>query len=101
MFRSLTIAVALGLASLASPAAADGRADQQAARRALERKEILPLPRILTTVSQRVPGDILKVELERRGERFVYEVRVLGRDGRVIEVDVDARSGAVLREDDD
>lgn len=101
MLRPLAIVAAFSLLAAAEPAAADGRADQQAARRALERKEILPLPRILTTVGRRVPGDVLKVELERRGERFIYEVRVLRRDGRVIEVDVDARTGAVLREDDD
>lgn len=94
----LCLALAAGLA--AAPAHAKDK-DHEAARQALARKEILPITRILKIVEQHLPGDVLEVELEDDKGRFIYEVKVLGVNGRVREVEIDARTGAVLKIEDD
>lgn len=96
----------LVLASLAATAAqparaGHGRKDHEVARAALARHEILPLTRILALAAQKVPGDVLKVELEDDDGRLVYELKVLARDGRLRELKIDARSGALLKIEDD
>lgn len=80
-----------GLAAPSSSAFADS--DHEQARRAVQAGEILPLPQILERVARRYPGQVLEVELERKGDRWVYELKVLQSDGRLIKMDIDARSG--------
>lgn len=98
----ITLAAALALGA-ASPAFADSdkKDDQAAARAALARGEILPLPRILTIAGARVPGDVLEVELETDHGKFIYDLKILARNGRVRDVEIDARTGAVLKVEDD
>jgi uncharacterized membrane protein YkoI len=75
--------------------------DHEAARAALSRGEILPLSKILALAAARAPGDVIKVELEDEKGRLIYEVKMLGTDGRVREVELDAKTGAVLKVEDD
>ena len=76
--------------------------DHIEARRLLDAGEILPLESILKNVRDRFPGKILEVKLEREDQEIVYEVEVLGDDGVVTEVYINARTGKVLssKEDD-
>ncbi|KAF1695534.1 PepSY domain-containing protein [Pseudoxanthomonas daejeonensis] len=75
--------------------------DHIEARELLQRGEILPLARILTVVQQRVPGDVIEVELEREDGRWEYKVKVLTPTGLVRKLYLDARNGAVLKIKDD
>ena len=43
-----------------------------------------------------VPGEVEETELENEGGSTVYEVEVLGKDGKLREVTVDASDGRVL-----
>jgi uncharacterized membrane protein YkoI len=43
-----------------------------------------------------VPGEVKETELEREGGSVVYEVEVIGKDGKLREVTVDADNGQVL-----
>lgn len=72
-----------------------------AIRAAVQRGELLPLPRIMALALARVPGDILKTELEADRGGLVYEVKILAANGRVREVKLDARTGRILRVEDD
>ncbi len=56
---------------------------------------LLPLDRVLPTVSRTVPGRILDVQVVGNA----YRVKVLTAKGRVAYVVVDGRSGQVLRVD--
>jgi hypothetical protein len=50
------------------------------------------------------PGTVLEVEREREGGKVIYEVEIRRDDGQVVEVTVDASTGAVLEtevEDDE
>jgi len=88
--------VLLALASfLASPAGAG----QDDARRAVRSGEARPLSEILSGLSGRYPGRVLDADIaERGGGEWTYGIRLLDPRGRVVELDVDARSGRVLRE---
>lgn len=77
------------------------REDQLAASAALARGEILPISKILEIATSAVPGDVLKVKLEREKSGFEYEVKILARNGRVREIELDARNGKVLSIEDD
>ncbi len=98
MPRLWTCVVALGVgASLVAPACAGGSADHERARAALQAGEILPLQKVLDRVQVSHPGDVLEVELEREGGRWVYELKLLQRSGALLRLDVDARTAEVLR----
>jgi uncharacterized membrane protein YkoI len=70
--------------------------DHIEARRLLDSGEILPLEVILKNVKQTHPGKILEVELDKEDGRIVYEVEILGKDGVVKEVYINAITGEVL-----
>ena len=76
--------------------------DHIEARRLLDSGEILPLEVILNNVKQEHPGKLLEVELDKEDDRIVYEIEILGKDGVVKEVYIDARTGKLLfaKEDD-
>lgn len=76
--------------------------DHIEARRLLDSGEILPLEVILNNVRQAFPGRILDVELEKEDSHIAYEVEILGEDGVVSEIYINARTGKVLsvKEDD-
>ena len=76
------------------------REEQDIAREAFRRGEVLPITRILAVVAQRVPGEVVEVKLETR-RTLHYQVKVLTQAGVVREVHVDARSGTITREEDD
>lgn len=104
-FRTLTLA-ALVLCTLAagmSPGvvAGDRASEHDAIRSALQRGEVLPLTKILAIAEQQVPGDVIEVELEDKRSVLIYEIKILTPTGRVREVKIDARTGVVLRIEDD
>jgi len=75
--------------------------DQQEIRAAVNRGEVMPLPKVLVIVQKAVPGDILEIELDRGTNGYRYEVKVLTPKGEVRKLDIDARTGAVLKVKDD
>lgn len=77
---------------------AAARADDHEAVRALrEAGAILPLAEILERLSLPPGSWVLEAELEREHGRLVYEIEVLGPDGRVREWQLDAASGTPIR----
>lgn len=100
LFALLLVLTALA-PGFAAHADDDRRGDHDDARRAFERGEAQPLSQILKRVQTVAPGEVLEVEMDRENGRLVYEIEVLQRSGRVLEITVDARSGAVLSVEDD
>src|SRR3546814_2981364 len=92
--RRLALALAC-LTVLTGPAAAG----QDDARRAFRPGQAIPLSYILSGLRERYPGRVLDADIvERGGGDWTYGIRLLDPRGRVVELDVDARSGRVLRE---
>jgi len=104
MKKALVFALGFALLfSVADGAAARSRDrddDQDLAREALKRGEVLPVARILELVAQHLPGDVIEVQLDERRGRLEYEIRVLTPSGRVRELVLDARTGAFVRFED-
>jgi uncharacterized membrane protein YkoI len=50
----------------------------------------------IKTASEKVPGTVVEAELEKKHDKTVWEVEVLGADGNVTEVHIDAATGAVI-----
>lgn len=89
------LALALSLAWMPLPASADS--DQDRARSALLAGEILPLPAILERVAKEHPGNVLEVELDREGERWIYELKILQAGGGLLKLKVDARDAQIIK----
>ena len=70
--------------------------EREEVRQALQRGEILPLARILAIAGTYVDGDLIEIELERKPTQFIYEVKVLTRDGDVRKLKLDARDGSLV-----
>ncbi|WP_395699887.1 PepSY domain-containing protein [Aquabacterium sp.] len=84
---------------LASAAAWAGRhADHEQARAALQAGEVLPLPALLEKLQRSHPGRVLEIELERDDGRWIYELKLLEPGGRIVKLELDARSGELLRQ---
>lgn len=96
---------ALALAANLAHAGGDKQAEkarkkqaQQEAFAAMQRGEILPLTKILAIAQAKVPGDVVEVEFKGGP---VYEVKVLTATGRVREVVLDARTGGIIKVEDE
>jgi uncharacterized membrane protein YkoI len=71
----------------------------QKERRALvESGTVLHLAAAMHAVRARVPGTLVRARLCRRGEGFAYVLTVLGHDGKVARVSVDAVKGTLVGE---
>lgn len=92
----LLLPIALASMLPIGTAAADTR-DQDAVRLAVERGEILPLTAILDAVRSRLPGEIVGIDVDQDGRRWLYEFRVLDGKGQLFEVYVDGHTGDIAR----
>jgi uncharacterized membrane protein YkoI len=61
----------------------------------------LPFGAIRDAALAAAPGDILEVDLDEKDGRAVYEFKILSATGRVLEVEVDAVTGAILKLEQD
>jgi uncharacterized membrane protein YkoI len=71
--------------------------EHDAVRAAVERGEIHSLSDILAAVRDKLPGAVTGVKIEQKNGRWLYEFRVIDRNGRLFEVYVDARTAQIER----
>ena len=50
----------------------------------------------IKTAMEKVPGTVVEAELEKKHGKTVWEVEILGADGKVTEVHIDAAEGTVI-----
>lgn len=65
----------------------------------VKKGEVLPLESILLQFPEKDYGKLLDLEIEREHGAIVYELEFLRVDGLVIEIEVDARNGAILKQE--
>ena len=65
------------------------------------RRDGRPLADIPATAKESIGGEVIGVELEERAGAMVYELKVLRPNGELVELRVDALTGAVLKQDED
>jgi uncharacterized membrane protein YkoI len=50
----------------------------------------------IKTASEKVKGTVVEAELEKKHDKTIWEVEIVGADGKVMEVHIDAATGAVI-----
>ena len=95
----LAIAFALALSGGMARADNDGDDDDtiDAIHQAVEAGNVRPLPELKAIIAGRFQGDIVRIEPHRSHGAFTYEFKVLQRDGRLIEIELDAATGRILK----
>lgn len=95
---------------LLAPIAVWSDSDQNRSRMAVQAGEIMPLRLVLEQVEKVHPGQVLEVELEHEhGHKmarmgvaetadilWIYEIKMLNKDGRLQKLLVDAKTGEVI-----
>lgn len=74
----------------------DGDGDRDDALRSVSAGHAKPLSAILPTIREKWPGDLVGVKIRRKKSRLYYSIRVVAENGHLIEIEVDAATGAVL-----
>jgi uncharacterized membrane protein YkoI len=95
-YRPLLLTFLILALSMSGIVRADNAGDHDRARQALEAGEILPLRTILENIERDYPGQIMEVELDRKAEGWVYEIKLLRKGGELTKLKVDARNGKVV-----
>ncbi len=94
-------ATALGAAvllALTEPALSDSEHDR--ARALKNHGDILSLETILEKARKDQPGRVVESELERKGERYVYEIKIVDDKGGIRKLKYDARTGELIKRED-
>ena len=97
---AVIIAAAAGVVLLHVPDTLAGD-DHQQARALSQRGDILPLEKIAERARAEKPGKLIDIELEQKKGIWVYEAEILDDAGRVWELKLDARTGALLKMEQD
>lgn len=104
ILRTFVLLVMVGVAfSLPHPdaLASDKRCKrgQDCALGEREKGTIRPLPEVLAAARAAVPGEVVKIELEREDGIWVYEIKILTPSGRRRTVEVNAETLAIIKID--
>lgn len=99
----LLAALIAGGTSIHTASAKDEKSDckreQDCALRALKSGEIRPLTDVLAVAREKLPGEVIKVELDRDDGVWVYEIKVLTESGKRREIEINAQTLAVIKID--
>ena len=97
--KSLTLVLALAVGTvlaLGTPAWSDKKKEQDGNVAALVKDAKITIDQAIKTAVEKVPGTAVEVELEKKHDKTIWEVEIVGADGKVMEVCIDAVTGAVL-----
>lgn len=85
------------LATSAAQADKEIKLNSNEARELVSRGEIVSLDEIMRLNEAEFDGRIIEIELERKDAGYVYEIKLLRRDGRKAKLKIDGRSGTLIR----
>ncbi len=75
--------------------------DHNEAYELLQSGDILPLEKILIISRKLVHGRILEVELEHEHGLLIYELKILDKKGIVWKIEINAKTGSILKKEQD
>ena len=87
----------LACSLFAAPAWSDSHSDHEQALQAVQSGQVLPLTTVLERLAREHPGQVLEVELERKADQWIYEIKMLTTDGQLMKLKLDAGTAEVLR----
>jgi uncharacterized protein YpmB len=63
--------------------------------------KIMPLEDLIKQVRRDYPGRIIEIELDEEDGRYIYELELVDENGVVWDLDVDAKTGQILKYEQD
>jgi uncharacterized membrane protein YkoI len=99
MIKPIAVSVLMvgALCLLSTPAWSDkGHKGKEGHVAELAKDAKVTIDQAIKTASEKVPGTVVEAELEKKHGKTVWEVEVLGADGKVTEVHIDAAGGEVI-----
>ena len=97
----LRVGLLAALLTLPWPAQAGRDVGQDEALQLVEQGELQRLEVIVNDALTRYPGRMLEAELEFEEGRYIYEIEIVTRDGRVMELEYDGASGKLIDVEED
>jgi uncharacterized membrane protein YkoI len=91
---ALALLLAAGTLAVGGTAYGDEKGKHGKAEMAAEAK--VTIDEAIKTASEKVSGKIIEAELEHKHKKLVWEVEVVTAENKVMEVHIDAESGAVI-----
>jgi len=73
-----------------------GKKDESKETVAMAAAAKVTIEQAIKTASEKVPGKLVEAELEKKHDTLVWEVEVVTADNKVMEVHINAESGAVI-----
>jgi len=88
----------LGFAGFIDPAwsAEKEKKEHEAKVADLAKEAKITIDQAIKTASEKVQGTVVEAELEKKKGKTVWEVEIVGGDGKVTEVHVDADAGTIV-----
>jgi len=99
MKSSITTSLAAGLLAAILGGPVFSSDDHEHAKTLRDSGKILPLEKVIEIAKKDRPGRVIETELERKGERYVYEIKLIDEQGRLWESKYDAVTGKRLKEE--
>ena len=91
---ALAMLLAVGSLAVDGTAYADDKEKKGKAEMAAAAK--VTIEQAIKTASEKVPGKVIEAELEKKHNKLVWEVEVVTAENKVMEVHIDADTGAVI-----
>jgi uncharacterized membrane protein YkoI len=96
-------ALLVGISLIATgPAWSDkkGKHEEEANIADLAKEAKITVDQAIKTATEKVQGTVVEAELEKKHDKTIWEVEIVGADGKVSEVHIDAATGAVIDVED-
>ena len=96
---AIVFAVLVGTSLIATgPAWSDkkGKHEEEGNVADLAKEAKVTVDQAIKTATEKVQGTVVEVELEKKHDKTIWEVEIVGADGKVSEVHIDAATGAVI-----
>ena len=78
-----------------------GKKDESKETVEMAAKAKVTIDQAIKTASEKVPGKVVEAELEKKHNTLVWEVEIVTAENKVMEVHIDAESGAVIDVEDE
>jgi len=100
---AFVLAVLVGTSLIATgPAWSDkkGKHEEEGNVAEMAKEAKVTVDQAIKTATEKVQGTVVEAELEKKHDKTIWEVEVVGADGKVSEVHIDAATGAVIDVED-
>ena len=99
MMKTTYLFLALVVGTISGVLQAGDDVSSNQIRSMVKNGEILSLESILSQYSEKEYGKSLDLEVKREHQNMIYELEFLRSDGRVVELEIDARNGQLLEQE--